>query len=575
MRWKEILSIILLASISYSTVAQTNKEKSKNNLKDTVKVNELLLLSKQSFGTEPEKAITYSLEAKALAQKINFTKGVALALKNIGIAYYYQAKSVEALHYYQQSLQQFQSIKDDVGIANLLSNIGAVYMNEGDDTKALAYYLKSLQVAEKTGDTLRIVTATNNIAAVYGHKPATHDKALLYALKALPLSEKLGDKNSIGTLSLNIGEIYAEGNKDSLALIYFRKALLAFDNSENSPAVYNAIGKVYLKKNNFSVALKNHGQAYRIAKKLNGQRDVIQSLRGLALVYAKMEDQTSALKYFKQAESIALEIHDPSELLKIYEGMSTAFAKLHKYDEAYAYKEKVSDVKDTIYNIEADKKLASMQFDFDLEKKQGEINLLTKDKTLKDLQLKRQRFARNTLIAGLALVLFIALLLFRNYRIKVKTNKILDKQKDEIEGLLLNILPSEVANELQTTGTSTPRNYESVSVMFTDFKGFSSLSDKMSPQELVYELNACFMEFDNIIVKYNLEKIKTIGDSYMCAGGVPTPNDTHPYSIVQASLEIQEYIIKNNQRRTESGLSPWEIRIGIHIGPVVPEDCRL
>ncbi len=168
MRWKEILSIILLASISYSTVAQTNKKNSKNNLKDTAKVNELLLLSKQSFGTEPEKAISYSLEAKALAQKINFTKGVALALKNIGIAYYYQAKSVEALHYYQQSLQQFQSIKDDVGIANLLSNIGAVYMNEGDDTKALAYYLKSLQVAEKTGDTLRIVTATNNIAAVYG-----------------------------------------------------------------------------------------------------------------------------------------------------------------------------------------------------------------------------------------------------------------------------------------------------------------------------------------------------------------------------------------------------------------------
>jgi class 3 adenylate cyclase len=442
-------------------------------------------------------------------------------------------------------------------------------MNEGDDTKALAYYLKSLQVAEKTGDTLRIVTATNNIAAVYGHKPATHDKALLYALKALPLSEKLGDKNSIGTLSLNIGEIYAERNKDSLALIYFRKALLAFDNSENSPAVYNAIGKVYLKKNNFSVALKNHGQAYTIAKKLNGQRDVIQSLRGLALVYAKMEDQRAALNYFKQAESIGLEIHDPSELLKIYEGMSTAFAKLHKYDEAYAYKEKVSDVKDTIYNIEADKKLASMQFDFDLQKKQGEINLLTKDKTLKDLQLKKQKFARNTLIAGLCVVLMIALLLYRNYRIKVKTNKILDKQNDEIQGLLLNILPSEVAKELQLKGTSTPKNYESVSVMFTDFKGFTTLAETMTPQQLVEELNACFIEFDNIIVKYNLEKIKTIGDSYMCAGGLPTPDHNHAYNIVQAGLEIQEYIIKNNERRIEAALAPWDVRIGIHVGPVV------
>jgi class 3 adenylate cyclase len=166
-------------------------------------------------------------------------------------------------------------------------------------------------------------------------------------------------------------------------------------------------------------------------------------------------------------------------------------------------------------------------------------------------------------------MLVIAGLIFRNYRIKVKTNKILDRQKDEIEGLLLNILPSEVAKELQTTGNSVPKEYDSVSVMFTDFKGFTALADKMTPQELVEELNVCFVEFDNIIAKHNLEKIKTIGDSYMCAGGIPTSNDEHPYNIVDAGIEIQEYLSKHNRKRSESGLATWDIRIGIHIGPVV------
>jgi class 3 adenylate cyclase len=126
-----------------------------------------------------------------------------------------------------------------------------------------------------------------------------------------------------------------------------------------------------------------------------------------------------------------------------------------------------------------------------------------------------------------------------------------------------------VAYELQTTGKATPRNYDAVSVMFTDFKGFTTLADKMTPQQLVTELGSCFMAFDNIIEKYGLEKIKTIGDAYMCAGGIPTPSEGHIFNIIKASLEIQEFIFQNNQKRKEAGQAPWDIRIGIHIGPVV------
>jgi class 3 adenylate cyclase len=305
------------------------------------------------------------------------------------------------------------------------------------------------------------------------------------------------------------------------------------------------------------------------AEKLNVKILIVQSLIGLGNVYEKKGDYKNAIIYYKKGETQALDLNAKQELKEIYEQLSKSYSKSADYGNAFKYQSLFSNIKDTLYNNENDKKLGSLQFDFDLQKKQGEINLLTKDKALSALQIERQKFATNAFAAGLALVFLITVLIFKNYREKVKTNKILDQQKDEIEGLLLNILPSEVAKELQVHGQATPRNYDTVSVMFTDFKNFTIHADKMSPQELVEELNTCFVSFDTIIGKYNLEKIKTIGDSYMCAGGIPTTDARQAYNMIKACLEIQEYIVINNKRRENAGLEPWDLRIGVHVGPVV------
>ena len=167
------------------------------------------------------------------------------------------------------------------------------------------------------------------------------------------------------------------------------------------------------------------------------------------------------------------------------------------------------------------------------------------------------------------LLIIIAAIIYRNYRNKVKINEVLDEQKVQIETLLHNILPDEIATELKVEGKAKPRFYESVSVLFTDFKGFSTIADKLTPQELVEELNNYFIAFDDIVDKYNLEKIKTIGDSYMCAGGIPTINEDHTINMVKAGLEMQEYIKKVNINRNANGLASWHLRIGIHVGPLV------
>ncbi len=460
-------------------------------------------------------------------------------------------------------------MNDEVGIANLLSNLGAIFYNQGDDAKALEYYLESLRLAEKTNNKLRITTALINIGAVYFNKEATHDKALTYYEKAVKLAEELGDKDAIGTTAVNMGEIYLARGNDSLAMQAFQKARQALENSENLPSALNGIGKVYLLGKDYDNALKYHRQAFNISSRLNSQLDVSYSLIGIGDTYFSLGEYSASLEAYKRAELIARELQAGYILKNAYTGISKSYDRLKDYKNAFRYEQLVSSIKDTLFNIETSKKLMALQSDFEIEKKQAQIDLLTKGRELQELELQKQKLAKNSLIFGLILIFIIAFIILRNNRIKSKTNQILDRQKAEIEKLLENILPMEVAQELQSNGSATPRYYENVTVMFTDFKDFTKLADKFTPQELVAELNDCFIAFDAIIEKYGLEKIKTIGDAYMCAGGIPSEDEQHPMKIIEASLEILQYIYWKNEQRKSMNLPAWELRVGVHSGPLV------
>lgn len=559
----------LLVLVSTRALAQAGLVKGSAPTGDTITVNQLLSQSTQRRNDDPARSLALAATAKELAEKINFPKGLAYALKNMGLVNLDQGKYLDALEFYKQSLAIFESIHFDPGIANLLGNIGVIYFNQGDNVKALECYLRSLNLAEKTGDKLRILSTVNNIGVIYGSKKETYDKALHYYLIALPICEALRNNEALGSICVNIGTIYFEWNEDAKALSYFKRALVAYGNSESSPNAYNAIGKLYVKQGRYDLALESHRKALAVAERLDGKLNAVQSLMGLANVYVQQSNYHAALGFYKKAEKLAVELNINNILNDLYRDMAIAYSRVAAFDQAFKYQTLYTDVRSSIYNAETDKKLTTLQFDFDLQKKQGEINLLTKDKSLREAELKRQKLVKNAFLAGLVLLFMIAFIIYRNYKAKVRVNRILDHQKEQIEHLLLNILPAEVARELQDRGHATPRSYQTVSVLFTDFKGFTSIADKLSPEELVDELNQCFMAFDDIIEKYHLEKIKTIGDSYMCAGGIPTSDDQHAYHIVKAGMEIQQYIIRNNIRREERGLLPWEVRVGIHVGAVV------
>jgi class 3 adenylate cyclase len=148
-------------------------------------------------------------------------------------------------------------------------------------------------------------------------------------------------------------------------------------------------------------------------------------------------------------------------------------------------------------------------------------------------------------------------------------NILISHEKAQADKLLRNILPDEVADELKNTGVARARHYDQVSVLFTDFKGFTAKSETMTPEQVIEELNECFSMFDEIIEKYNLEKIKTIGDAYMCAGGLPIPNTTNAVDAVRAGLAIQDYMENYKNQCIQKGQPFFECRLGINTGEVV------
>ena len=551
----------------HCTVAKANEVDSlkkilANTIKDSVRVDVLNALSKSLYNSNPDSSIIIATKAKMLAEQIQYKQGLALAYKNIGKGYYLEGKYKEAILNWQQAIDVYTLLNDKKGIANIISNQGAVYFNQGDDAKALELHLQSLKMSEALNDTLRILTSLINVGIVYLNKPVTYQKALDYLLRSNQLSLTINDNYSIGTSAVNLGELYFKMGNDKKALEYLRQSEKAYKGTEDLPYTLNYIGRVFVNQQKFEQAIQIHIEAYQLSQKLDTKLDQTQSLVGLAQAYKANNNISEAIATYLQAVAVGKPMNANVELKDAYQGLSESYAQQADFTNAFKYQNLLLAVKDTIYNINTDRKLGTLQFGFDLEKKEGEISLLNKNKEIQRREIQRQKMVKYGFIGGFVTVLLFASIFFK------QRNKI-SVEKKRSEKLLLNILPAETAEELKATGTAKPKRLELVSVLFTDFKNFTQASEKLTPEELVAEINYCYSEFDRIVERHSIEKIKTIGDSYMCAGGLPVSNTTNPIDVVNAALEMAKFIEKNKQDRILAGQPYFELRLGIHTGPVV------
>jgi len=206
------------------------------------------------------------------------------------------------------------------------------------------------------------------------------------------------------------------------------------------------------------------------------------------------------------------------------------------------------------------------------------INLEKQELSIRqhEAEMERQKARRSFMMTGSGSTLLLSLFLFLGFTRQKKHNRLLTLKNTEIklaqersEELLLNILPAQVADELKQYGESKAHRFDNVSVLFSDFIDFTRIAETLPPETLVKELDYCFKAFDRIISKHSLEKIKTIGDAYMCAGGLNPSLGNQTSGIVQAAREMQQFLHQWKEEKKARWEPFFEARIGIHTGPVV------
>lgn len=526
-------------------------------------------LSGQLYRINADTGIVYSQKAIELSMKLGSKEDLGYALKNIGLSHYFKSNFSEVLKYWQESLDVFKSIDHVLGISNLQSNLGATYYSLGDNAKALEYLFDSLKFAEELDDEVRMATAYTNIGAVYAEDESTHDLAFENYAKALAISEKIDQKDAIGTTALNIGELYYKQGKPDQALPMLQKGLAAFREIDgNIATALNNIGAAYERKKEYDIALGYHKEAIDLALQKENKLDLAKGYQGVGKAKLGLEQYNDAIKAFRSAESTAIEIKGNNELRDAYEGLAMAYEKTGSYKRAFEFQSNLTDLKDEMRSVENEEKLGNLRVQHDIETKEKEIQLLNKDNELQATQLDSASTFQKFSYALGALLLFIIGGIYFQYRYVQKSHAQLAIERNRAEDILLNILPKDTADELKAKGHVDAREYEQTTVMFTDFKGFTEVSQKVPSNELVDSIDYYFKNFDEIITRFNLEKIKTIGDSYMCAGGLPTANKSNPIDAVKAGIEIMKFV-KETHANPPKGIYPFEVRIGMNTGSLV------
>lgn len=246
-----------------------------------------------------------------------------------------------------------------------------------------------------------------------------------------------------------------------------------------------------------------------------------------------------------------------------------ATSKTGEIERAFDYLILHSSLQDSLFSKQMAEAVANYQERYESEKQAGLIDKLQIEKLDSDLREATLKQTRNIiLVVGVAVVL-LAFGLWRRLKHISNTKAIIEAERNRADELLLNILPQEVAQELKEKGRAEAKEFEMVSILFTDFKGFTTASEKLSAQDLVAEINTCFEAFDGLMEKHGVEKIKTIGDAYMAASGLSKSTIDSVRKTVLAALEIQDFIIQRQAKQNKKGGPAFEMRAGIHTGPVV------
>lgn len=523
-----------------------------------------------------------------------------------------------ALLLYRKGLALRRTLHKTDLIVGSLGNIGAVWETLGQMDSAFSVYTEMLHLANESGNELLISKAhyilgmalesegayteaheNANTARYFAEKNHYADllpkvytllghvrfETELYKMaidwyqKALDLQRLAKDKRKIAESLSDLANAYDESKSHDIAEQYYleaEKLYVELQDDDGLSNVYNNLGDVYKHEEKYDRALWYLQKSEKLRRVAAEPSELIEVENSLGDVYYAKKEFKKALEKTKDYYERALAIGDKKYIQKGLKDFAKNYAALGQYQRAYDFRTRYDE-----YRYERLDEVRARDFErrevlFGDRQKQDELDRRKSELQLRDTQLARSRATAFGFLGGACALLLLAGWLINRNRLKQRANLLLEAknaaiaaEKQRADDLLHNILPAETALELKQSNKVKPVRYDSVTVVFTDFKNFTTIAEQMTPEALVDELDDYFQLFDQITAKYRLEKIKTIGDAYMCAGGLPSINHTHALDAVEAALEMQRQMTLRNAQKKADNLPYFEMRVGIHTGPVV------
>lgn len=449
----------------------------------------------------------------------------AKTLTNIGVVYYLLGKFKWSMKYHLQSIEVKKRLNDVQGIAHSYVNIGSANLKLEKYIESIENFDKALQYYSKPVNNAQIISCILNKGIIYIQNQ-NFDFALECFMEIYTNKDAKKDLNIYIKTLMYIAEIqmhkknFAEANRFlRLAMLYNRK----YKNSFLQLITLSTQSTLKIKEGLYATAKKICCKIIEVQDAIHYEAHAI-SYMNLGIIALWENQLDKAFEYLKEADKISQKYILNEIKRDVKEQWVQYYLQKENYKKAFEAQ--------TIF-IRLKEEFQSKRFD---------VKLIENRHKSEREQMEQEALWQK------------------------QKNDELQIEKDRADNLLKNILPDEVAEELKNTGTSKAVYYEEVTVMFTDFFEFSRISMQLGAQELVAELHACFKKFDEIMEKYEIEKIKTVGDAYLAVCGLPTYQPDHAKTMLKAAIEIRDFIVA---RKKKLGDKTFNIRVGLHTGPVV------
>lgn len=525
-----------------------------------IAIEKLIELERTSHNFEAKEFAFMLLEQTELQEQ---KESLAIVYRVLGLVYNTLSEFPKSLEYHKKSLSINTEIGNKVGIGGTLVNIGLVYNKLGQYLTALEMFGNALIVLEEIGHKLFQANAYANIGIIY-QKLLDLSKAIENYSKALQINEEIGNRIGIAANLSNIGNIYFHLINYSTALDYYSKALQLNKEIEDKYAIaigYLNHGNVYFKLSDYQNALENYKTSLQINEEIGNIYGIAFNLGSIGLVYLDLKNIEEAHDYFSLSLMNFKEIGYKDgyartlfSLAKVYSNIDSKFYNTSKTEEylteslQIAEEIGLNDLIISIYELLHSIRLSEQNYKDALMYQTKAITLERKFESV-EIKNKAQLFDQR-----------------RKIEEDERARQLKLARFQEQERIFHNILPIPIANRLIEGEQTIAESFENVSIFFSDIVGFTTLSSRIEPSELVKGLNTIFTAFDRIGTMYGLEKIKTIGDAYMAVCGVPESFLDHTSRTAKFALEIND-VLKSLELSEE--FSKLQFRIGLHCGSVV------